>query len=314
MSLSDQDLQDHCQSILTSRRIRNKIVVLCEGEIPKEGGRRSVHQYRKMEELPDANFYKACVPKEWTQRTPQFFNCGNRKDVINTYFALLDSPNKYYLSSKKLFAIVDLDLQTANIENYLFSDTEAIFHDLYNQFNVRRDRLFQHRLWVTGLIHKEAYFLLPDLEDYLKQLPPPFNYDSLTYNGKKLSWADLYQEMCQDIEDDQDLKLNFQRATERIRHLTCLDCTDIHSLQESLSRQLAQKSHHSILALLTIRKAKEYWKKILPHDEWKHKVERFREQLALQIGAFYASRRARSGDFDFHLPVFMEFLRKSSEE
>ncbi len=65
--------------------------------------------------MPDSNFYNACVPHWWSQYRPQFFNCGDRKDVIDTYFALSelhakDSTNSY-LEPNRLFALVDLDIQ-----------------------------------------------------------------------------------------------------------------------------------------------------------------------------------------------------------
>ncbi|NES73272.1 MAG: hypothetical protein F6K24_52845 [Okeania sp. SIO2D1] len=62
-----------------------------------------------MEQMPDANFYKKCVPKTWNDKPrPQFFNCGDRADVINSYFYLLElhdyQPSLSYLNKHKLFA------------------------------------------------------------------------------------------------------------------------------------------------------------------------------------------------------------------
>jgi hypothetical protein len=78
MSLSPEQLEQHCQVILQSPRIRKKIVVLCEGDIIKIQGRPSPQSYKQMERLPDANFYEACVPTSWKEYRPQFFNCGDR--------------------------------------------------------------------------------------------------------------------------------------------------------------------------------------------------------------------------------------------
>ncbi len=48
-------------------------------------------------------------------------------------------PKEYSLNPNKLFAIVDLDIQLEKIDNidknYPFSDTKAIFYDLYPCFN-----------------------------------------------------------------------------------------------------------------------------------------------------------------------------------
>jgi hypothetical protein len=71
MSLNPEQLQEHCEIILKSREIKNKIVVLCEGDIHIEG-RKSPQSYKKMKQMPDANFYKACVPRWWRQKRPNF--------------------------------------------------------------------------------------------------------------------------------------------------------------------------------------------------------------------------------------------------
>jgi hypothetical protein len=150
MSLNPEQLKKHCEAILQSRRIKNKIVVLCEGDIRKTQGRESPQTYKAMEQMPDANFYKACVPTWWKQKLPEFFNCGDRKDVIDTYFTLLtlhkqDSTNSY-LDPKRLFAMIDLDLQVQAIDNYIFTDTEAIFHNLYEKSEVKEQNAAQHRI------------------------------------------------------------------------------------------------------------------------------------------------------------------------
>lgn len=41
MSLSPEQLKQHCKKIIGDRRIKNKIVVLCEGKIPEMPGRPS---------------------------------------------------------------------------------------------------------------------------------------------------------------------------------------------------------------------------------------------------------------------------------
>ena len=138
MSLKETELLEHCQFILANRQIRNKFVILCEGEIKKTAGRLSPQSYRAMEDFPDANFYKACVPRDWRQQIPTFFNCGDRNDVLNTYFNLLrlhqENPEASYLNPQQLFAIVDLDLQNKRLDDsYPFKDLEQIFEDLYKK-------------------------------------------------------------------------------------------------------------------------------------------------------------------------------------
>ncbi len=84
MSLSLSELNEHCTAILRSRRIQNKIVILCEGNLHQLNGRPSPQSYRQLEKVPDANFYKACIPSDWTQHRPEFFVCGDKHDVISS--------------------------------------------------------------------------------------------------------------------------------------------------------------------------------------------------------------------------------------
>lgn len=170
-------LIEHCEKILYDRRIQNKIVVLCEGQgsILESGNRKTVVNYSRMEQLPDANFYKRCLPTSWIKNKPEFFNCKSQANVIKTYFALLElheedsqkplEKRKSYLSPDLLFPIVDLDLQPQKLNNYPFQDTEAIFYDIYKQAQINELISNNHRIWVTGLIHKESYFIIPELQE-----------------------------------------------------------------------------------------------------------------------------------------------------
>ena len=234
MSLNQKELKRHCETIMASRRIRGKIVVLCEGYPSRDGGRPSPQTYRKMEKCPDANFYKACV--WWSQHKPVFFNCGDRKDVLDTYRTLADwhsesQPPDSHLDPARLFAIVDLDIQVQKIEDCEFSDTEAIFHDLYDGMNVNEMNASRHRIWVTGLIHKEAYFLIPEIQaafdDPLSLCP--------TYNGAPLRLEEIHLAICDETTQDEDLRDNLRRACDRIRHCAGLDRSDTIFMVDNLS-------------------------------------------------------------------------------
>jgi hypothetical protein len=315
MSLNPEQLKKHCEAILQSRRIKNKIVVLCEGATPKMKGRESPQAYGAMEQMPDANFYKACVPTWWKQSRPEFFNCGDRKDVINTYFTLLtlhkqDSTNSY-LDCDLLFAIIDLDLHLQAIENYIFTDTEAIFRNLYEKSQVQEQNAAQHRIWITGLIHKEAYFLTPELQ-------PIFDNccNQPIYQGNPAVLGSIYLDMADAICSDLDLQNNLQRerAFDRINHCSGLDCTqlDLDKFQDSWKHQFknttdATQKHELILALLTIKKAKEYWQQIKPPGYWSGNEGVFREQLSLEIGRFYSQQ---SSDVKCHIPFFFKTLHE----
>lgn len=314
MSLNPEELQEHCEIILKSREIKNKIVVLCEGDI--HIGRKSPQSYKKREQMPDANFYKACVPRWWTQTKqymPQFFNCGDRKDVIDTYFTLLtlheQDSTSLYLDPNRLFAMIDLDLQLQKIDNYTFKDTEAIFRNLYEKSQVKEQNAAQHRIWITGLIHKEAYFLTPELQSVFDDYP-----NSPYYKDKEnsASLTNIYSDMADAISSDKDLQLNVKRALDRINHCSGLDCTelDLDKFQDSWKHQFqnttdATQKQELIVALLTIKKAKKYWHKIKPPDDWSSSDQVFRDQLSLEIGRFYSQQ---SSDVKSHIPFFFKTL------
>lgn len=308
MSLSLEQLEEHCHYILQSRRIKNKIVVLCEGNIEKIEGRPSPQSYGKMEQMPDANFYKACVPRYWKGDEPQFFNCGDRTDVINTYFYLLElhnqDSNKSYLNPNLLFAIVDLDIQIKIIDNYNYTDTETIFYDLYEQFKVKPTAVSNHRIWVTGLTHKEAYFLIPELQEVFN------NYlNSPIYKQNLINLDDLYIDMAEGIINDLDLKANFPKISNRIRCCSVLDCSKLAKLQQSWKAKFKNskdsQKYELIMALMTFIKAKKYWNEVQPPEDYSRSPEIFREQLSLEIGRKFYQQ------YDDHVQYHISFFLKT---
>jgi hypothetical protein len=310
MSMNPEELQEHCDLILQSRRIRRKIVVLCEGpRFPIDTDRPSPQTYRRMEQLPDANFYKACIPKWWSQQRPEFFTCGDRVDVIDTYFALQRlsrSTTPTYLDPTKLFAIVDLDINRAKLApSYPFSDTEAIFQDLYHQGTIKQSQTTQHPIWVTGLIHKEAYFLAPEVETTLNQHPI-----APSYKGTQLLLRDLYLDMADAAVAEADLAQNFAKVTHRVSHCPNLDCTDltgfIQSWKQTFQTAAAESDRTQLIkALLTLKKSKDFWRQIEPPTDWSRSPADFRDQLSLAIGNFYAQQPS---DSHLHLPAFFNAL------
>lgn len=313
MSFSEKELIYHCRAILQNRRILSKAVILCEGKIDKPGGRLSPQSYKKMEDLPDANFYKACLPIEWRYDIPVFFNCGSRNSVLDSYFKLLtlheQDPENSYLTPEKLFAFVDLDLPNKSLdEDYLFCDIDAIFDDLYQRWQVNQDTASNHRIWVTGLIHKEAYFIFPHLQEL-------FNEHTAFYQSSPAILKNIYLDIASEIPDDIDLKDNLARVKKRICHCQDLDTSTPALLQESWQKQYQNCDETAkfelILALLTLRKAKNYWLQIEPDPEWPHPVERYREQLLLQIGRFYGKH---SDNPIYHISHLLKILYDSLKD
>lgn len=314
MGLNQEQLYKHIQVILQSQTIYNKIVVLCEGNIQTFEGHSSPQAYRKMEQMPDANFYKRCIPTWWKQRQPRFFNCGDRNGVIDTYFGLLEQHHldskQSYLNPDKLFAIVDLDIQPKTIEDeYPFDDIEAIFNHLYQNAKVNETNMQQHRLWVTGFIHKEAYFLLPNLQKLFNQYPIPPVFD-----GIDLNLETVYQAMANTIDTDPDLQHDFDRVCTRFGFCQLLNCENSLTLKQSWLKQFKTvtdtiEKDNLIAALLMITKAKPFWHQIIPHpnSDWTRTSQAYREQLLLEIGRFISEKQS-DGDFDHHLAVFFKNL------
>jgi hypothetical protein len=320
MNTYQKKLMQHCNEILGNPNIRQRIVVLCEGQgsILNLSDETTVN-YGKMKQMPDADFYIKCIPKTWKTYKPEFFNCQGRTGVIDTYFKLLElheeGSRESYLNPDKLFAIVDLDLQSQNIDNYGFSNTEEIFSNLYQQGQVNEENTRNHRIWVTGLIHKEAYFIIPELQEVFD------NYINVPmYNSQKLILEDIYITMADAIINSNDLNNNLSTVSNRISHCSGLDCTDLEKLRDSWKEQFENspdETHKNelIYALLMLKKVKDnktqedYWEDIKPPSDWTNTEEVFRDELLRQIATFYSQQ---SNYAKYHIPAFMQFLKHFS--
>ena len=186
------DIEEHCRKIIISPGIINRFVILCEGDIPK---RSSPSEYSKAK-FPDANFYTACLPHDWKRNKPVFVNSGSRSDVIKTYQTIPSvhaaevEKNGFLasnLSPDKVFALLDIYLQSQPLEDYTFASIDEAFQDLFTQQKVNVDRLHQHNIWFTGFIHKEAYFLAPELQGFFDRLTDLTHYSQCAYQNNVLS-------------------------------------------------------------------------------------------------------------------------------
>jgi hypothetical protein len=310
-------LEQHCQTIRESRRILGKIVILCEGHIQDFEGRRSPQSYRQMEKVPDANFYTACVPKDWTQNRPVFFTCGGRGNVLQTYFKLLDlhnlNPNNSYLDPARLFAIVDCDFSPQPVQDYPFSDLDEIFHALYDQLELNPNNIPSHRIFVTGLVHKENYFLIPELQTVFDKLPCPPQYRN---SAKPLDLYGLYKQMAQDLHQDADLSTHWLRAHQRVKACTSCDPSNPEKFSQDWQTAFSKTIdpiERSTLAqiLLTLRKAKEYWEDyVSPPIDWSQSEQTYKDQTTLAIGRFYSEN---SHNPRFHIPFLLKQLQQHQD-
>lgn len=312
MDIKTKEIDQHCKTILSSPRIRNKLVILCEGDPLPLNKRESVSFYASMEKMPDSNFYKSCIPSDWKQYIPQFFNCGSRSSVIKTFFRLLelhnsDSDNSY-LYPDNLYAIVDLDIQKNNIDNYSYKDTEEIYENLYKNINIEKNNIYKHKIFVTGLIHKEAYFLLPELKDLFDNFKCKLNF-----SNNKFDLNSLYLEMINDLSEDKDLVdlNNFEIAKKRISFNTNINSTSLQTIKSSWlnlfnSIQTNSTEKNSLIyLLLLIKKVKMYWEMINSED-WTGSQELLLENLILEVGNFISNQK----DERFHIIHILNFLRE----
>ena len=318
------DIDLHCLNIIKSPRIRRRIVVLCEGDIPKESGRRSPGSYVKNEHTPDSNFYKACLPEKWKDNPPIFINSGSRAEVIKTYARLpmvhASSIDESCLSPHKIFAIIDIDLHSQSLNSsfeYPFEDIDCAFRNLYENNRVNTSNTSHHKIWFTGLIHKEAYFLVPELQDFFDEIANCRYQQGCHYRNKHLNLDNIYQDMVDDLINDQDLAEKWIRAAARIEYCKQFNLESPKAFQSSWQEcwrsNLDSKNvlHKLAYALLSIRKAKPYWHQVHPEDklleeESEKELRQFREEIALKMGRQFYSRQ--TGEPHQHLAYFFRHL------
>jgi hypothetical protein len=318
------NIEQHCLKIIQSPQIKNRIVILCEGKIP-DLGRFSPSAYGKNDHLPDANFYKACLPQNWRSKLPVFFNSGSRSEVLKTYQTLIKIHSQHLeisrLTPDKIFVLLDIDLQSEDLQNYAFDSIDIAFQDLFTQHQINIDRLQHHRIWFTGFIHKEAYFLAPELQEFFDTLADISYYPGCAYQNNPLSLNHVYQDMAKDLTNDQDLVINWHRATNRINHYKNLNLDTPEKLQQSWQNEWSsslregyandEQTKQLIYTLLTIRKVKPYWENIHPSNEpatnnCKQEWQSFRDDISLLIGRrVYAHQEGKPHQ---HLACFFKYL------
>lgn len=328
MSLKKEELQNYCKSILRQERIRDRILILCEGKILKEEiriSRRSPESYQAQlpqvdqdEKItPDSSFYKKCIPDSWFQfdLVPKFINCGNCDDVIKIYINLSEMLSQdtaqQYIHPKEIFAIIDLDNQIKKINNYPFKNTQEIFFNLYENTKINKANAEgNHKIWVTGLIHKEAYFLIPELQQFFDEYKPQF-----FYKNSKIILQDIYHAMILEIEKDKNLASNLEIVSARIKHYLGLDFNSLDQLKNICLNIFERETNEDrkrelISSLLTVIKVKDnYWKNIKPEQGLN--VHQHREQLELEIASkFYAKQTDDEAAAKYHIPYFFKMLRK----
>jgi hypothetical protein len=281
-------------AILRSPRIKNKLVVLCEGDrLAIEAGRaRSPQMYRHLEKTPDSNFYLACTPESWHgSRLPCFFNCGGRSDVLRAFETLQAAhhanPSESYLTPEKLYVLVDLDLQAARMpDGYPWSTTEEVHATLYEDGALKPEPDDRHHIWVTALIHKEAFFVLPETAAAWADGVPPFFRDA------PLDLRALHEVASRRLHGDADLTMHLDVVRERIcrfaagQRLSCASAEALGTSWRAAAEQANDEEYRALVkALLAIARIKPLWSEVVPDPsrDTMLPAESYREQLALKV-------------------------------
>lgn len=279
-------------AILRTPAIRNRIVVLCEGDRLAVAGNHapSPQMYSRLENTPDSSFYQACVPRCWCgQRLPRFFNCGGRSDVIHVFEALREAHRAdpgSYLDPDKLYAIVDLDLQAASMpDGYPWSTTEDVHATLFDDGVLDDDTDDRHRIWVTAVIHKEAFFVLPKTRAAFADGVTPYFRDA-PLDLRTLHVAASHR-LAEDATPTGHLQLMSQRISRFAagRRLSCASGEDLGTSWRAEAEHASEEEYEALVrALLAVARIKPLWSEIVPdprHDAIP--AESFREQLALNV-------------------------------
>jgi len=334
MGLNSIQILNLAKSICNLKKLQNKMIVLCEGAVEPEPPSDPNATHRQLRQSPgtyakerfeDSRFYKKCLPVDLRSKV-QFINCGDRSNVIDAFHRITkicqDDPVNSYIDIERLFAIVDLDLEVKKISNYNFPSVEDIYNDIYC-CNSGKLRLKNHRIYTTGLIHKEAYFILPELEGeffsgFLERFP------KLQHSGQPFNLKIIYQTLINSIGDDPRIKEHFDIVKQRLQgylspeELIDLDprklqvileqrfeaCTNQHSLDSEEGRSLLIK------AVLVITKVKDLaWNQITDGDDYPLDAKVIRDQLTLNIAEYFSQNHESLRDF-----LIMEILKFIAEQ
>ncbi len=331
MSLNDDQVWNLANSIIRCRAIRNRAVILCEGKVDpipdSKRIRKSPGNYRQ-EDFDDSKFYRKCLPR-YLQREhcPQFFNCGSQASVIKVFHQLLEihnlDPTNSHLSTDKLFALVDLDLGRQPVHKYIFPDIESIYKAIYHSDSENLS-LDDHQIYTTGLIHKEAYFILPELakevfNEFLERFP------KLQHSGQPFNLKVIYQKLINSIGNDSRINEHFDIVKQRLQNyllpeeLIDLDpiklqailkqrfeaCANEHSWDSEEGRSLLVK------AVLVITKVKDLaWNQITDGDDYPLDSKVIRDQLTLSIAEYFSQNHESLRDF--HIMEILKFIAEQS--
>ncbi len=173
--------------------------------------------------------------------------------------------------------------------------------DLYDGLKIDHATKDKHVIFVTGLIHKEAYFLLPELQVLFDGYKNP-----VLYENEKIDLHTLYDKVISESAADQDLNSNPDIILNRLSFLNP-NASSVPDLCSSIKSEYRNRIEFSKIIFL-FRKAKPYWGNIHTDSTVSLSTERFREQLSLEIAKFYS----KENNNDFHLTAIFKSIYKQA--
>jgi len=161
----------------------------------------------------------------------------------------------------------------------------------------------QHRIWVTAVVHKEAYFLLPSTSSVYDRIStrPFFRGSPACLDAIQTTAARRLDPGSSDC--DPDFQCHFENAAKRLSRFSITHrLLDISSPEQLSISWLAAKEKCTggvldelIFGLFAVAKAKPLWKEIQPDPmgDWTRSAEDFRSQIAQEIARQIATLPAQ---------------------
>jgi hypothetical protein len=143
---------------------------------------------------------------------------------------------------------------------------------------------------VTAFIHKEAFFLLPEVSAALA-------YDVAFFRGATLDLRRVHLAVADRLTADIDFAQRLDLARSRLVRFSAghhLGCESGDALRDSWRALAAQAGHDEYRALtralFAVAKVKPIWSEVVPHPHGGRMTpaESFRQELALKVGRLIA--------------------------
>jgi hypothetical protein len=161
-------------------------------------------------------------------------------------------------------------------------------------------------VWVTALIHKEAFFVLPGVEQAWAHHAVPPHFD-----GQPLDLRRVHAAVARSLPSDEDLAINLTAVQARMQRFGVGPQLDTSSGDRIMNSWLAHANEGAldyealVRALLAVGKAKPQWSRVGPEPgKTDMPADEYRDQLANSV----AGHIARASPDEHPIAGFFAFL------